>query len=148
MKKIKIIAGITWAIIGLVMIIILFPGLTNFSTSLASLKFMKINPHYTGGEAGMKYINEGCTLEVRKPVFDGLLTERKHGFVQLEWRGDVPLTIIDTIDYDLDHDPDFSVFVDRNNLKTIVNPFNKTVEDISVSTQTSYGWALRVNLRR
>ena len=30
MKKIKIIAGITWAFAGLILIIILFPGLNSF----------------------------------------------------------------------------------------------------------------------
>ena len=50
MKKIKIIAGIIWALSGLILILILFPGLNSFSGSAARLPFMKINPNYSGGE--------------------------------------------------------------------------------------------------
>jgi hypothetical protein len=40
MKKIKITAGIIWAIAGLVLIINLFPGLNNFSTVLSGSRFL------------------------------------------------------------------------------------------------------------
>ena len=68
MKKIKIIAGITWAFAGLILIIILFPGLTSFSVSASKLPFMRLNPRYTGGEIAHQIIAENCTLNIRKPV--------------------------------------------------------------------------------
>jgi hypothetical protein len=146
MKKIKIIAGITWAFICLILIIILFPGLNSFSASAAKLPFMKINPNYTGGEVGQQIVAEGCTLDIRKPVFDGLFKERKKGFVQLDWRGNIGDEINDTIDYDLDNRPDFYILIDRKQSKTVLNPINNKVRGVSISTPTSYGWAVRVNL--
>jgi hypothetical protein len=146
MEKIKIIMGITWAFFCLILIIILFPGLNNFSGAAARLPFMKINPRYTGGEIAEQLVSENCTLVIRKPVFAGLFRERKTGFIQIDWRGKVPEMIADTIDYDLDKNPDFKILIDRKNLKTILDPINNKVKDISISTPTSYGWAVRVNL--
>ena len=50
---------------------------------------MKINPNYTGGEVAKQLISEDCTLDIRKPVFDGLFKESKNGFVQIDWRGNI-----------------------------------------------------------
>jgi hypothetical protein len=148
MKKIKIIAGITWAFAGLILILVLFPGLTGFSKSLAQLPFMKINPHYSGGEVAFREINPGCTLVVRKPVFNGLWKERKHGFVQLDWRGDLPEVISDTIDFERDGSNDFLININTKIPETEVKSLGNKVEDINVSTATSYGWAVRVNISR
>ena len=148
MKKIKITAGIMWAFAGLVLIILLFPNLTGFSKSLAQLPFMKINPRYSGGEIAFREVHPCCTLEVRKPVFDGLTGERKKGFVQIDWRGDIPETISDTIDYDRDNNPDFTIELNTLKLLATITPLNDIVSDVEVSTQTSYGWAVRINLER
>jgi hypothetical protein len=146
MKKVKIIAGITWAFLGLILILILFPGMNSFSSSAAKLPFMKINPNFTGGEISHQMISEGCTLDIRKPVFNGLIGERKHGFVQLDWRGNITDKLNDTVDYDLDGVPDFYIFIDRKESKTEIEPFSDKVKDIRISTPASYGWAVRVDL--
>lgn len=146
MKKVKIIAGISWAFLGLIMIIILFPGLNGFSVSVSKLPFMKLNPRYSGGEIAFQIIEEGCTLDVRKPVFNGLLKERNSGFVQLDWRGSVPEIIKDSIDYDNDGIKDFYVLINRKDSKTVLDPISREVKGVAISTPTSYGWAVRVEL--
>jgi uncharacterized membrane protein YfhO len=148
MKKVKIIAGICWAFAGLILIIILFPGLNGFSVSVSKLPFMKLNPRYTGGEISSRIISESCSLDIRKPVFNGFLKDRKSGFVQLDWRGNVPETINDTIDYNNDGISDFSVIINRKDSKTELASFNPLVKKVDVSTPTSYGWAIRVELKR
>jgi hypothetical protein len=148
MKKIKIIAGITWAFICLILMLILFPGLNSFSASLAKLPFMKINPNYSGGEVTRQMISAGCTLDIRKPVFDGLLGERKNGFVQIDWRGNVPDKISDTVDYNLDGITDFCIIIDRLKSKADLTGISDKVGDISVSTPTSYGWAARIEVKK
>lgn len=148
MKKIKIIAGITWAILGLILIIILFPGLNGFASTVSGLPFMKLNPRYTGGEIAYRLTSENCTLDVRKPVFNGFLKEKKSGFVQIDWRGNLPDVIKDSIDYDKDGHMDFLVAIDKKTAKTEINPLNKKVQDLIISTKTSYGWAVRVGLKR
>ena len=146
MKRVKIIAGICWAFICLILIMILFPGLDSFSSSAAKLPFMKINPNYSGGEVAHQMISAGCTLDIREPVFDGLLKERKKGFVQLDWRGNLPDKLIDTIDYNSDGNPDFYILVDRSKSKTDMEPISNKVTGLNISTRTSYGWAVRVGL--
>src|SRR5665811_141963 len=111
MKKVKIIAGISWAFLCLILIIILFPGLNGFSVSVSKLPFMKLNPRYTGGEIANQVITEKCTLDIRKPVFNGFLKERNSGFVQMDWHGILPEMIKDSIDYDNDGKKDFCIEV-------------------------------------
>ncbi len=148
MKKIKIIAGITWALIGLLIILGLFPGLNHLSSSAAKLPFMKINPNFSGGEIVSQMITDNCTLNIRRPVFDGLIKEREKGFVQLDWRGIVPENIDDTIDYNSDGIADFHIAVDRNKLLSDLDPVNPGVTKIVLSTPTSYGWSVRIGLKK
>jgi hypothetical protein len=146
MKKAKTIAGISWAFLCLILIIILFPGLTGFSNKVSKLPFMKLNPIYSGGEIAERIITANCTLNIRKPVFNGFLKERKSGFIQLDWHGNIPDLIKDSVDYDHDGRNDFYISIDRKNRKTVLDPVNKKVKSVAVSTQTSYGWAARVRL--
>lgn len=148
MRKFKIAAGIIWAFAGLILIIILFPGLGGFSGALAKLPFMKINPRYTGGEVAFQKVTPGCTLVVHKPVFNGLIGERKTGFVQVDWRGKIPETFIDTIDFNGDSIPDFAVRINTSEDKSEIIPINSEVLDLNVSTETSYGWTVRVRLKK
>lgn len=148
MNKIKIIAGTIWALSGMILILILFPGLNGFSGSAAKMPFMKINPNYSGGDV-IKHVTSGnYSLDIRKPVFDGLLKERKRGFVQLDWRGNIPDEINDTIDYDLDNRADFRIRIIRSQNKTEIDSFNSRVGEVIISTPTSYGWAIRVEVRQ
>jgi hypothetical protein len=148
MKKVKIIAGIGWAFLCLILILILFPGLNIFSVSVSKLPFMKLNPRYTGGEVANQMITESCTLNIRKPVFNGFLKERNIGFVQMDWHGNIPEKINDSIDYDLDGRKDFCILVDRKSSKTVLEPFKGKVKKVIISTPTSYGWAVRVELNK
>jgi hypothetical protein len=146
MKKVKIIAGISWAFLGLILIIILFPGLNSFSVSVSKLPFMKLNSRYTGGDIARQMITANCTLDIHKPVFNGFLKERRTGFVQLDWHGNLPVTIKDSVDFDGDGKIDFNILINRKDPKTAIEPFNNMVKKILISTPTSYGWAIRVGL--
>jgi hypothetical protein len=148
MKKIKIAAGIFWAILCLIIIIVLFPKLNSFSSGVSRLPFMKINPNFTGGEAAEQIVMESCTLVIRKPVFEGLIGERKSGFVQLDWRGKLPDLICDTIDYDMDMKPDFAIRISRSEPSTVLKPLDSKVRKVGISTPTSYGWCARVKIEK
>jgi len=148
MKRIKIIAGTIWALLCLLLILILFPGLNSFSGSTANLPFMKINPNYSGGEVEKQIISGNYTIDIRKPVFDGLIKERKSGFVQIDWRGNIPDEISDSIDYDLDNKADFRILIRRGLQKAEINSFSDKVGKILISTPTSYGWAIRVEVQK
>jgi hypothetical protein len=146
MKKVKIIAGISWAFLGLILIIILFPGLNSFSVSVSKLPFMKLNPIYSGGDIARQMITANCTLDIHKPVFNGFLKERSTGFVQMDWHGTIPETIKDSVDFDSDGKIDFNILINSKDSKTIIEAFNNKVKKVLISTPTSYGWAVRVGL--
>jgi hypothetical protein len=107
---------------------------------------MKINPRYTGGEVVNKIVTESCTLDIRKPVFNGLFRDRNSGFVQIDWRGEVPEFVKDTIDYNGDGQRDFCISVNRKEDKTDLETFSPEVQGVVISTPTSYGWAARIGL--
>jgi len=148
MKKIKLIAGITWAFAALILIIALFPALNGLSASFSKLPFMKLHPRYTGGEVVTRNVESACTLEIRRPVFKGFFKDRKSGFVQVDWRGTLPEIINDTIDYDHDGTNDFCIRIDRKESKSNLIALRTDVKNIAVSTPTSYGWAVRVSLKK
>jgi hypothetical protein len=148
MKKLRLVAGTAWAILCLVLVLVLFPGLSSFSGSLARLPFMKLNPNYSGGEVANLIACGDDTLEIRKPVFDGLIGERKTGFVQVGWRGRIPEEIQDTIDFNSDSNPDFYVSINTRTAQTDIVPLDRKTGKVLVSTPTSYGWAVRVEVRK
>lgn len=148
MKKLKKAAGIIWASFALILIIILFPGLSGFSKSFSRLPFMKINPNFSGGDIAFSKISPACTLVVHQPVFDGFLKERKKGFVQVDWRGKIPEYLSDTIDYDNDSRPDFTVNIDTRSNDTKITSTERNVKELNISAPVSYGWTVRVNLKR
>lgn len=109
---------------------------------------MKINPRYSGGGEAFREVTPTCTLAVHKPVFNGLFGERKTGFVQVDWRGKMPQILSDTIDFNRDKIPDFSITIDTRNGTTKLNSIDQKVTGLGVSTATSFGWAVRVNLTK
>jgi len=148
MRKFKIIAGTIWALLAMILILILFPGLNSFSGSVAKLPFMKLNPNYSGGDVAKQLVLENYIIDIRKPVFDGLIGQKKSGFVQIDWRGNIPEVISDTIDYDLDQNADFIIRINRETNRSEITSFNGNVGNIMISTPTSYGWAIRVNVKK
>jgi hypothetical protein len=107
---------------------------------------MKLNPRTSGGEIAQQIAMDNCTLMIRKPVFDGFIAERKKGFVQIDWRGDIPGTINDTIDYDMDNSADFVIGIIIPDNKVNLVALNPKVHDVAISTSTTYGWAARINI--
>jgi len=146
MDKIKMTAGMIWALVCLFLMIILYFGLGNFATGLSKLPFMKLNPNTSGGEIAQQIAMDNCTLIIRKAVFDGFIGERKTGFVQIDWRGDIPGTIHDSIDYDMDNSSDFVIDIIVPDNKVNLVALNPKVRDVAISTSTSYGWAARINI--
>jgi hypothetical protein len=148
MKKFKLITGICWAFAGLLLILILFPALNGWSEAVSRLPFMKINPNYTGGEVVTTYTEKNCTLNIHRPVFDGLLGERQTGFVQIDWKGELPEIISDTVDYNRDGKADFFLEINRKDEKTNFKSFSTLAKNIRISTAASYGWSARIGLAK
>jgi hypothetical protein len=146
MNKIKMTAGIIWALVCLIVMTILYFSLGNFSAGLAKLPFMKLNPNLTGGEIVQQRVMDNCTLMIRRPVFDGFLGERRKGFVQIDWKGNIPEKLWDTIDYNMDSSPDFIIGIETAENTANLKALNPAVRNMEISTRTSFGWVARVNI--
>lgn len=148
MKKIKLLSGIIWALLCLVLVLALFPQMNALSGSFARLPFMKINPRYSGGEVVDHIVRHNYTIDIRKPVFNGLIGEKRNGFVQVDWRGQIPDVLDDTIDYDLDTRADFRIHISGSKQVTEIESFNSKVGKVLVSTPASFGHIVRVEVRK
>ena len=84
-------------------------GMSFFSHQLVDITGIKVSPWFTGGEI-VQVIDHGTyrTL-MHRPVFDGLISERTIGFIQIDWEpgNNLPLIIRDEIDYNSDGIADF-----------------------------------------
>jgi len=148
MKKLKIILGFIWAAVCLLIILIMFPGLDNFSTQFAKLSFMKVNPTLTGGDVARSVEYEDYTLNIHEPVFEALIGESTKGFIQLEWiwTDSIPVTVKDSIDFNMDDHIDFIIGIDPLSNQVHLDPLQPFVEEITDEAQLEDGWIVRIGL--
>jgi hypothetical protein len=148
MKRILTILGFTWAAICLLIILILFPGLDNFSFQLAKLPFMKVNPILSGGDVARSVEKETYLLNIHEPVFEALIGESDRGFVQLEWvwKDSIPVPVTDSVDFNMDDHLDFIISIDPSSDNVHLRPCQPHVEDIQASARIGNGWIVRVGL--
>jgi hypothetical protein len=150
MKKLPAILGFFWAVLCLIIVLVMFPGLDSCSRQLAKLPFMKINPTFSGGDTAATVCYENYVLDIHEPVFAALIGESSRGFVQLDWtwKDSIPVVISDTIDYNMDLAPDFIIGIDPSAEKLQIKSLNEIVKGIEASARTENGWIVRVELDR
>jgi hypothetical protein len=148
MKKLIAILGFIWAAICLLLVLIMFPGLNNFSQQLAKLPFMKINPKFSGGDVATTIEYNTYTMNIHKPVFASLIGESSKGFVQLDWNwtDSIPVRVTDTIDYNMDNKMDFIIGIDPSTEDIQIVSLQNAVREIKASSRTENGWLVRVGL--
>jgi hypothetical protein len=148
MKKLIIILGFTWAVVCLLIILIMFPSLDNFSRQLAKLSFMKVNPTLSGGDVARSVEYENYTLNIHEPVFEALIGESSKGFVQLNWiwKDSIPVPVKDSIDFNMDDHIDFIIGIDPSSNQVQLDPLQPFVEEITDEARIENGWIVRVGL--
>jgi len=150
MKKLRIIPAYLWAAACFILIPITFIKNDALAEKLARLPFMKIHPKYSGGDERMAYINNGLNISVFEPVYSGIKGKGSDGFVQVKFAGanNLPSTINEAIDFDLNGDPDFKVSINTINGATTLEKINNHVQSIQVSSKVKDYWLIRVNVVR
>jgi len=129
----------------------LFINLGMLSHELAKLPFMRIHPIYSGGEIVETISVETAPWSIHRPVFDGLLWQRKHGFIQIDATcGTLPIhTVEKTLDYDKDGQPDFTLVLPANaDGEPEVVVLSPHVTGLENWAYTGKGWIIRVGLNR
>ncbi|HTY24814.1 MAG TPA: hypothetical protein VMC85_16915 [Desulfomonilaceae bacterium] len=150
MGRLKSILGYTAAVLATFIVLATFMGNDYFSYKFASATGIKVSPRYTGGEI-VKVVEHGTyTTIIHRPVYDGLLGERKDGFIQIKWKSvaGLPPVIHETVDYDGDNKADLLVTLDTATGETMVVGYNPAVVSVKKTYRLDTGWAVRILLRK
>ncbi len=101
-----------WALMAVPILLATFIGMNFWAEKLVSFTGLKVSPLFTGGEVVQTIRHEGYETLIHRPVFDGLVCERKNGFVQIGWKasgGTLPEVIDEAIDFNRDGKEDFRI---------------------------------------
>lgn len=150
MKKVLSILGYTWAVLCIFIVLATFFKNAYFGPALAAITGVKISPWYTGGEVKASVDHDGYRTLIHRPVFDGLFSDRKDGFVQIDWEsaGALPPKVAEEIDYDGDGTADFLVRLDTISGAATLAPYNASVISVEGVYRLKKGWAMRVELTK
>ena len=112
MKRLRKFLAYVWALMAVPILLATFMGMNVWAEKLVGFTGLKVSPLCTGGEVSQTIKHEGYETLIHRPVFDGLLCERKNGFVQIGWQageGKLPELIDEVIDFDGDGKNDFRI---------------------------------------
>lgn len=112
MSCLRSMIGYLWALLALPIILATFIGGDFWAEKLVASTGLKVSPWFTGGEVRMTVNHEQYRTLIHQAVFDGLIRQRKQGFIQINWQpvtGTLPGEIDEIIDYDRDGVADFQI---------------------------------------
>lgn len=153
MKTLRKILGYTWAALALPVLLATFFGLDGWARLLAHSTGVQISPWITGGEIVRTWPHEGYETRLHRPVFDGLISPRAQGFVQVDWIATPPATNLpahleEQIDYDNDGHADFAVELDGKSDQATLKPLQSNVVGSDRLMHLKNGRVLRIILKR
>jgi hypothetical protein len=139
--------GYTWGIALALGSPLLFFLSDSLAHSLAQLPFMKNHPRYSGGEVVRVESGGGAEWRIHRPVFDGLLSENDHGFVQIDVDYQGENAISRDIDHDGDDSADFTLSIPGHSSgEPSVTALSENVTFLERRAATRDGWIIRVGL--
>ena len=149
-NKIKTILGYIWGFLAILIVLATFMGNEYFSRKLANTTGVTISPWYSGGEIVNTIDHSSYKTLVHRPVFDGLIWEKKDGFVQINWEpfSGLPPLIEEKIDYNGDRREDFLVKLDTATGKASLVAYSPDVVSVENTYKLTKGWAVRVLLNK
>jgi len=134
----------------LVVVLVTFIWQDRLSLAFVRATGITVSARYTGGKV-VKTIDHGSyrTL-IHRPVFDGLLSERRDGFIQINWDGAPPWPAVlkEAIDYDGDNAIDLVITFDTKTLEAGLSQKNPYVTGIEKTYKIDKGFAVRIALRK
>jgi hypothetical protein len=150
MGRFKSILGYTSAILAFFVILATFIGLNYFSSKLVSVTGIKVSPRFTGGEVVKTFDHNTYKTLIHRPVFDGLIGERRNGFIQINWkrRNGWPQIIEEKIDYNGDNLEDFFISIETKTGKATLTAYNPSVMGIDKTYVLKSGCAVRILLKK
>jgi hypothetical protein len=151
MKRVMSYLGYGWAVLSFFIVIATFFLNPSLSRTFASITGIAISPRYTGGTVERMIDHATYTTRIHRPVFDGLLSPRKTGFIQIDWqpRAGLPEVVEEEIDINGDGRADFHVSLDTEKGSAAIIPRDPSVRDLEhLYNLGKDGFAVRVVLRK
>jgi hypothetical protein len=119
--KLKSVFGYTWAAVCLVVVLATFVGLNFWAQTLAKDTGIRISPHFSGGEVRQTIDHGSYITLLHRLVFDGLVSERSKGFIQIDWvpqeKQQLPAVIEEELDIDGYGSGEVLIHVDMSEVK-------------------------------
>jgi hypothetical protein len=151
MPTIKSILGYTWASLCTLLIPVMFFGFGFWPEALVKSTGISVSPWYSGGEVQQTVPHQGYRTLIRKPVFDGILGERKDGFVQIDFTPEenqtLPAIITEEIDVDRDGTADFRIRTDTTAGKTEFTSMKEWARQMELTVKADKEVILRIGLK-
>jgi hypothetical protein len=149
MKTVQAILGYTVAALSIPLMIFAFMGAAGgLDESVAEATGLRVAPEFTGGEVVQTIDHGTYETRVHRQVFDGLLWERRKGFIQVGWAppDNVPAYIDQEIDADQDGQADFRIELDTDTREATLTPYASYVVELQGVYKFEHETAIRVVL--
>jgi hypothetical protein len=110
---------------------------------------LTLAPSINGGGVTMAIPHGAYEAQVHRMVFDGLIGQRREGFIQVDWTPltSLPGSIDEEIDADADGKPDFRVAVDTAKAESRLTPYASWVLGLEGTYRRKESLAVRVHLK-
>jgi hypothetical protein len=110
---------------------------------------LQVHPVYTGGEIVRTFETNGAKWNLHRPVFDGLVSQRRNGFVQIDIVGGGKTDLRQPVDFDGDGRADFILSLsNKPGAVPEIGNAGPEVAGLGSWARTSDGWIVRVALYR
>jgi hypothetical protein len=149
MKKLRAIAGYTWAVLTIPLVVVTFVGLPFWEKTLVGSTGLRVSPWFTGGEVRATVDHGRYQTSIHHPVFEGLLCQYSAGFVQIDWGppGALPEQIAEDVDLDGAGRPAFHVELATRDATAVLRSLDPRVENLIGVYRLKNALAIRVRLR-
>jgi len=130
MVRFKTFLYYSWALMGVPIVLATFMGMNFWAKKLVAITGLEVSPRFTGGQVINTVKHDEYKTLIHRPVFNGLIRERRNGFVQIKWKPNealLPRLIDEEIDFDTDGRSDFRIRLDTQTNEAELQAFNDEV---------------------
>ena len=150
MNKLQAVLGYTAAslatLLVLAVIVLMVGG--GLDKMIGAATGLTLAPSIGGGEVTMTIPPGAYEARIHRMVFDGLLGQRREGFIQVDWTplANLPRSIDEEIDADADGRPDFRLTLDTAEAASRLTPYASWVLRLEGTYRRKESLAVRVEL--
>lgn len=151
MARFKKYLSYSWALMAVPIVLVTFMGINFWAEKLVAITGLEVSPRFTGGQVSYTVQHDQHLTLVHHPVFDGLIRERRGGFVQIKWKPNevlLPMLIDEEIDFDTDGRNDFRIRLNTKTNEAELQAFSEEVVSLDEVLVLGNERIVRIALKR